>query len=295
MLMSGGKWLLGAFAALALTAIAPAPAQAQPFAPARFSVDVRGDGPDVILIPGLASSRDVWAAQADALAATHRVHLVQVAGFAGEPSPASREAVLGPLVEELDRYIESYMQAPPAVIGHSMGGLTGLMLARAHPERVSKLMIVDALPFYGALFGPHVTPENIEPQARSVRDNIAGADDAAFAAVQASGVARLVRTPERRAEVAAWGTASDRVVFSQAMYEVMTTDMRPEVANVVTPITLVYAYDTSMGPEERVDGLFRGAYAPAPYVSFVRVDNSLHFIMLDQPEAFQAAVADFLR
>jgi pimeloyl-ACP methyl ester carboxylesterase len=50
-----------------------------------------------------------------------------------------------------------------------------------------------------------------------------------------------------------------------------------------------------MGPEAMIDGLYRGQYAPAPHVSFVRVDGSYHFIMLDQPAAFQAAVADFLR
>ena len=51
----------------------------------RLSVEVVGQGHDVILIPGLASSREVWRATADRLKATHTVHLVQLAGFAGEP------------------------------------------------------------------------------------------------------------------------------------------------------------------------------------------------------------------
>ncbi len=79
------------------------------------------------------------------------------------------------------------------------------------------------------------------------------------------------------------------------MYEVMTTDMRPEIASVQTPIRVVYAHDPAMGPEAMIDGLYHGQYAPAPHVSFVRIDGSYHFIMLDQPAAFQAAVADFLR
>ncbi len=288
------KFLIGSLAAFLINAVAT-PSDAQPFAPSRFTVDVRGDGPDVILIPGLGSSRDVWAAQAEALAATHRLHLVQINGFAGQPVGAPAGQVIDPVVEELAQYIEAYTTGEPAIIGHSMGGLTGLMLARRHPERVGRLMIVDSLPFFSAMFNPMATAEGVEPQARGMRDQIAALDDAAFAAQQNMGVGRLVKTEGRRAEVVGWSVASDRATFTQAMYEVMTTDMRGEVANVQTPITVVYAYDTPMGPEAMIDGLYRGQYAPASNVSFVRIDGSYHFIMFDQPAAFQAAVADFLR
>lgn len=288
------KSLLGSLAAFLIN-VAAQPADAQPFAPSRFTVEVRGEGPDVILIPGLGSSRDVWAAQADALAATHRLHLVQISGFAGQPVGAPAGQVIDPVVEDLARYIEAYTAGRPAVIGHSMGGLTGLMLARRQPERVGKLMIVDSLPFFSAMFSPMATAQGVEPQARAMRDQITALDDAMFAAQQNSGVARLVKTEARRADVVAWSVTSDRATFAQAMYDVMTTDMRPEVANVQTPITVVYAYDTAMGPEAMIDGLYRGQYAPAPHVNFVRIDGSYHFIMFDQAAAFQAAVADFLR
>lgn len=288
------KLLIGSLAAFLINAVAT-PSDAQPFAPSRFTVEVRGEGPDVILIPGLGSSRDVWTAQADALAATHRLHLVQINGFAGQPVGAPAGQVIDPVVEDLARYIEAYTAGRPAIIGHSMGGLTGLMLARRHPERVGRLMIVDSLPFFSAMFSPMATAQGVEPQARALRDQMAGLDDATFLAQQNGGVARLVKTEARRGEVVGWSAASDRATFAQAMYEVMTTDMRGEVANVQTPITVVYAYDTAMGPEAMIDGLYRGQYAPAPNVNFVRVDGSYHFIMFDQPAAFQAAVADFLR
>jgi pimeloyl-ACP methyl ester carboxylesterase len=288
------KFLIGSLAALLINVVAT-PSDAQPFAPSRFTVEVRGEGPDVIFIPGLGSSRDVWAAQVDALAETHRVHLVQINGFAGQPVGAPAGQVIDPVVEELARYIEAYTPGRPAIIGHSMGGLTGLILARRHPERVGRLMIVDSLPFFSAMFSPMATAEGVEPQARGMRDQIAALDDATFTAQQNMGVARLVKTEAPRAEVVAWSVASDRATFAEAMYEVMTTDMRGEVANVQTPITVVYAYDTAMGPEAMLDGLYRVQYAPAPHVSFVRIDGSYHFIMFDQPAAFQAAVADFLR
>jgi pimeloyl-[acyl-carrier protein] methyl ester esterase len=281
--------------AVALVIGAMQAANAQPFAPSRFTVEVRGEGPDVILIPGLGSSRDVWAAQVEALSATHRLHLVQINGFAGQPVGAPAGQILAPVVEELSQYIEAYTPGRPAIIGHSMGGLTGLMLARAHPERVGKLMIVDSLPFYSVLFNPGATVAAVEPQARAMRDQIAALDDASFAAQQNMMTARLVKTPERRQTVIDWSAASDRATFAQAMYEVMTTDMRGELANVTTPITVVYAADPAIAPDAVIDGLWRGQYASASNVSFVRIDGAFHFVMLDQPAAFQAAVADFLR
>jgi len=288
------KLLIGSLATFLIQAVAT-PSEAQPFAPSRFTVEVRGEGPDVVLIPGLGSSRDVWDAQVEALSATHRLHLVQINGFAGQPVGAPAGQVIDPVVEELSQYIEAYTRGRPAIIGHSMGGLTGLILARRHPERVGRLMIVDSLPFFSGMFSPMATAEGVEPQARGMRDQIAALDAATFTTQQNMGVTRLVKTEARRAEVVACSVASDRATFAQAMYEVMTTDMRGEVANVQTPITVVYAYDAAMGPEAMIDGLYRGQYAPAPNVSFVRVDGSYHFIMFDQPAAFEAAVGEFLR
>jgi pimeloyl-ACP methyl ester carboxylesterase len=273
----------------------PQPSRAQDFSPTRFSVEVLGQGPDVIFVPGLGSSRDVWARQAADLRATHRVHLVQLAGFAGEPAPSSASEVIVPFVDELARYIEANGLDRPAVVGHSMGGFAGLLLARRHPERVGRLMIVDALPFFSAMFGPQATPASVEPQARAMRDQISVLDDAAFAAQQTMGMQRLLKTEARRAEAVHWSVTSDRRTFAQAMYEVMTTDLRPELAAIRVPVSVVYAYDAAMGPEALVDGLYRGSYASAARVSFTRIDGSFHFIMLDQPDVFAAAVDTFLR
>ena len=109
---------------------------AAPFVSDRLSVQVVGQGPDVILIPGLASSREVWRATADRLKATHRVHLVQLAGFAGEAWTHGDGAFVQPEVEELARYIREAGLNRPAVIGHSMGGLSGLLLAQQQPGLV---------------------------------------------------------------------------------------------------------------------------------------------------------------
>ena len=78
------------------------------------------------------------------------------------------------------------------------------------------------------------------------------------------------------------------------MYEDLTTDLRPAMAGIATPITLVYPFSVAM-PRERADAFYHAAFASAPNVTYAPVADSGHFIMLDQPVAFAAAVTAFLR
>ena len=213
----------------------------------RLSVEVIGSGPDVILIPGLASSREVWRPLATRLAATHRVHLVQLAGFAGEPWAHGDGAFVAPEVAELARYIQSAHLDHPAVIGHSMGGLSGLLLAQQHPELVGRLMTVDSLPFYSALFGPQITAEQARPFADQAVAGILAADDATFRTQQTQTAAGLVRDPATRDAVLDWSMKSNRHAVAAALKDVLTTDARPGLAAMTTPVTALYASDADGG------------------------------------------------
>ncbi|WP_312597361.1 alpha/beta hydrolase [Brevundimonas sp.] len=288
---------------LACGAVAPvhaAPARAEamtaaPFVSDRLSVQVVGQGPDVILIPGLASSREVWRATADRLKATHRVHLVQLAGFAGEAWTHGDGAFVQPEVEELARYIREAGLNRPAVIGHSMGGLSGLLLAQQQPGLVGRVMTVDSLPFYSALFGPSATAESARPFADQAAAMILGADAAAFRTQQEATAKALSRTPEEQARIVAWSMASDRHAVASAMKDVMTTDARPGLAAMTTPVTALYAADADGGaPAAGADALWRREYAALPGVTLIRVDGSRHFIMADQPVRFAELVDAFL-
>jgi pimeloyl-ACP methyl ester carboxylesterase len=41
--------------------------------------------------------------------------------------------------------------------------------------------------------------------------------------------------------------------------------------------------------------MYHDAYATAPHAMLVRIDDSAHFIMLDQPQKFDDAVQTFLK
>jgi pimeloyl-ACP methyl ester carboxylesterase len=273
------------------------PVQAQaPFVSDRLSVEVVGSGPDVVLIPGLGSSREVWRVEAERLKATHRVHLVQLAGFAGEPWSHGDGAFLQPVVDELARYVAERTTGRPAVIGHSMGALTGLLLAQQHPERVDRLMSVDSLPFFGSLFGPTATVETVRPAAERMAAGLAATSDEDFLAGQRQSAVGMSRNPTERERIVQWSLATDRHALGAAMRDVMTTDARPGLAVMTTPVTALYASDADGGASAAMaDAMWGAQYAGLPGVKLVRIDDSRHFIMADQPEAFARAVDEFLR
>jgi pimeloyl-ACP methyl ester carboxylesterase len=274
-----------------------APVAAPSAAAPRLTVTVTGKGPDVVLVPGLASSSAVWDATVKQLEGRYRLHVVQVAGFAGAPVGANAEGpVLQPTLDALDGYIKSAQLKSPAVIGHSMGGLMGLMLARQHPEDVGRLMVVDSLPFYPVVFAPTATVEAVKPQAAAMRDMAEKSTPEAWATGETRTMARLVKSPEGLKAATAAAIASDPSVTGRALYDDLTTDMRGEIAAIKTPTVMLYPWDAATGaPQAAYDDLYTQAYAPMASAKVKRIDGSLHFIMLDQPAAFAAEVESFLR
>ena len=119
------------FSATAAQPLTPPAPHAQ-----RISVQTQGAGTDVILIPGLASSREVWADLAAELRKKHRIHLVELAGFANTPAIANPEGkVIAPAAEAIADYIQAQHINAPAIIGHSLGGEIALMLGARYPAR----------------------------------------------------------------------------------------------------------------------------------------------------------------
>lgn len=262
---------------------------------AHISIVSEGRGSPVVLIPGLSTPRSVWDGIAPELARNHLVLLVQINGFAGDDPGSNLQAgILKGAVEDLHSYLAASRLGPARIVGHSLGGLAALELAKAHPEDASALMIVDSLPYVGDIFVPGATVAQLEPRAKMIRDQMAagyGTSDPSAAQRVASGMAL---DSGAQAKIAQWVEKSDSRVSGEAMYEDMTTDLRPDMASITTPITLVFPYSKAM-PKERAEPFYHDEYARAPKITFVPVADSAHFVMLDQPQAFEAALADFVK
>jgi pimeloyl-ACP methyl ester carboxylesterase len=100
-------------------------------------------GPPIIFVHGLTANAFCFLAFADDLARDHRVFAYDLRGRGDSDKPESGYSVpihatdLAELIDELglDR---------PVVVGHSLGALVGLYFAKHYPEKLSKLVLIDA-------------------------------------------------------------------------------------------------------------------------------------------------------
>jgi N-formylmaleamate deformylase len=285
--MKSARFILASLAFACLGSAAPlAPAPAAPaapaFAPTRFSVTIVGAGPDVILIPGLAGSKEVWRGTVTALPG-YRYHLVQVAGFAGAPARGNaRGALVAPLAEEIARYIEANRLRQPALVGHSMGGTLAMMVAARHPRLVGRVMVVDMLPQPAGLLGG--SANGMRGLADALRDlsSTPGGRDLVDSAIRMFGGRQAANS------------RSDPDVVARATHELALTDLTRELPRISAPFTVVYA---SLDERSRVstDRTYSAAYAGRRGAQLVRIDDSGHLIMADQPAKFRDALRTFLR
>jgi pimeloyl-ACP methyl ester carboxylesterase len=262
-----------------------------------FEAKTNGKGRDVVLLHGLAASRVCWEAAGAELGAGVRLHTPQIRGFAGvAPSPRRETGrFLKPMADELAAYLRTRANGPVAIVGHSMGGLVALMLARDHPDVVDRAMVVDVPSFFSVLINPFATSANVSPFAEATRRRYLRQDPAALETALRRTVERLVTDPGQIDRIVDWGLASDMETTADIMAEVMTTDLRPHLPAIQRPVDVVYAWDRS-APATRIalDQVYASAYSGLADVRRVRIDEARHYVMLDQPQAFYGAVRDWL-
>jgi pimeloyl-ACP methyl ester carboxylesterase len=110
----------------------------------RLAYDEVGAGPPLIILHGLFGSARNWQSPARRLARHYRVICVDQRNHGRSPHTtrfdyADMATDLGGLMDELGLPTAS-------LIGHSMGGKTAMSFALAHPERVTRLVVVDIAP-----------------------------------------------------------------------------------------------------------------------------------------------------
>ncbi len=287
--------LSGALAGAAVAFAGPGSAR-DAFASRRISVQARGRGADLILIPGLASTAAVWSRTVERFEERRRLHLVSVRGF-GELAPQANAegALMGALAGEIRRYIVEQGLDRPAMVGHSMGGQLALRVAADAPTRIGRVMTVDSSPFFPALISPRATLRDVEPIARVAYQAIQFLGDEALRARGREMGMELGGASDALFGAVGW-QGGDRRVLAQALYEVMTVDLRRRLPEIAAPVTVAYGWSANRdSPRSGADALFRAAYGgltrPA---TFERIEGAEHMVMIDQPARFHAAVDRFL-
>ncbi len=263
-------------------------------APPSFEVEVHGTGSPILLIPGLSCSGEVWDETVKALEGRHEVHVLSLAGFAGR---AAIEAPFLPRVrDDIVAYIQAHQLERPTVIGHSLGGFMAFWLAASEPTLIGPIVAVDGLPFLPALMDAGATADSVRTMAASTKAMIASLTPEQFTLQTRMTLGRMVTAPEDLERLLRQGAASDQATVAQAMFEVMTTDLRDGLASIESPVLLIAAAATTPSPDGRaqVRRSYEAQVAPIPDHRVVLAEHARHFIMLDTPDFFHAILTDFL-
>lgn len=160
-----------------------------------------GHGSPVLFIHGLGSSGYMeWRFNLEPAVARHRVFAPDLPGFGRSEKPRAHYGIPY-FTRFIDRYMESRGLGSAAVVAASLGGRVALELALAHPERVSKLVLVNTLGLgrpsvhltYGLITIPQVG-ETVMKAARRALNWAPASMIRGFAARYAGATADLERT-----------------------------------------------------------------------------------------------------
>src|SRR4029453_6499399 len=96
--------------------------------------EIHGEGPPLLLIPGLATNSQTWATILPGLSSRYRTIVVDNRG-SGRTSPGDARLDIEAMADGCAALIGHLGLASVAVLGHSMGGFVAQACALRHPER----------------------------------------------------------------------------------------------------------------------------------------------------------------
>lgn len=261
-----------------------------------FHVDITGKGKPMILIPGFASSGHTWDSTVVHYKDKYQCHVLTLAGFAGEPRIEA--PFLETVRKDLAAYIRKNKMDKPVIVGHSLGGFMALWLAEQEPDLVGPLVIVDSLPFLAGVMQPDATAESVKPMAENMRKMFSGPPTDETDKMAEGSIKAMVTKPEDFEMILGWSKKSDRIAEANAIYEMMTTDLRDDLDKIVSPTIVIgtwIAFKQYGATRESVEKNFRLQYTKLKSYQFVLSGKARHFVMLDDPEGFFEATDGFLK
>lgn len=248
--------------------------------------DVAGNGPDLVLIPGVASTRPLWALVRPQLAQRFRT----IAFDCRDSSAATASPVaygLRELVEDTLIVMEAAGCTRAHVLGHSLGGAVAQELAIAYPERVASLHLVSTWA-RGDAYSANVMA--------LMRDLTVHVDDdrSLLAALLYAGwgetTLRSAGLFAMTDAALALGPLAPRDAIARQWDLAATVDTLDRLAQLTTPVHVVYGSEDRLLPpwlSQQLAAAISNARATA-------IEGCGHLPMVAAPDAFVAAVTQFI-
>lgn len=171
-----------------------------------------------------------------------------------------------------------------------------MMLAARHPDLAGHLMVVDMMPFMGALFGPPGTSaDSVRPLADQIRADMLASPPGSGGMLEQM-ISAMTRTDSMRPVLLRHSKESHVPTVANAFHELIVTDLRPELARITAPMSVLFVTPTAPGViPEQYEGSLRTWYSTAPKARLTKIEESNHFIQFDQPARLAAEVEALMR
>ena len=242
-----------------------------------------GAGSDLVVLHSLLADRHAFDPVLPALAAKHRVTLINLPGFHGSQPPLL--ALMDAYVAAIEDAFQEFKIAGDAIlIGNGFGGTVALAFALAHPDRIAKLLLSDA----AAGFPPEGRAA-FAVMAQKVADSGLGAI-AEIAAKRVFSPAYLAAHPEKIEERKQVLLAIDPGAFHAACKILQESDLTPLLHHMKVP-TLVVCGEFDQATPPVLNKAIADKVAGARYVELAGCG---HCPPLEQPQQFLAAIKEFV-
>jgi len=242
-----------------------------------------GEGRDLVVLHSLLADRHAFDPVLPALAAKHRVTLINMPGFDGSKPTAL--ALMDAYVATIEDGFDEFEIGNDAVlIGNGFGGTVALAFAIAHPERISKVVLSDA----AACFPPEGR-QAFAVMAQKVADNGLGAV-AEIAARRVHSPDYLKAHPEAIEVRKKVLLGIEPKAFAAACKILQETDLTPLLHHLRVP-SLVVCGELDQATPPALNKAIVEKVAGSRYVE---LPGCGHCPPLEQPEQFLAAIKDFV-
>ncbi|WP_395725163.1 alpha/beta fold hydrolase [Nakamurella sp.] len=259
-----------------------------------------GSGPPILFVHGLMSSRRTWSDQAVRLSTDHRVLAPDLFGH-GESAKPLGDYSLGAHAASLRDLLDALELDAVCVVGHSLGGGVAMQLAYLFPARVERLVLVSSGGL-GRELNPVLRAATL-PGSEFVLPVLAsgwvrGIGDSALRVWSRSGLPAVSpSTTEAWGALATLADGDTRRAFLATSRSVIdaggqTVSARNRLSGLTSrDVLLIWGAGDRMIPAAHVEA----ARAELPHSQVAILPRSGHFPHLDEPDAFAAALAAFVR
>ncbi|MBK7903943.1 MAG: pimeloyl-ACP methyl ester esterase BioH [Proteobacteria bacterium] len=253
---------------------------------APLHIEIRGAGPDVVLLHGWALHGGMWGPWVDELSRRARLHFIDLPGHGGSRWPEGASTL-----RDLARAVSPHVPNGAAVLGWSLGGMVALELARSRPGDLAALVLIATTPCFLARddwpagMNPGVLDGFAAGLAGDYRRTLSN-----FLALQTWGdenAAQALRS--LRANLDAHGEPDPQALVA-GLGILRTADLRDALAAITVP-TLVIA-----GERDRITPVAAGRELASrlPSARFVEVPKAGHAPFLSHPDTVRREVESFL-